>query len=183
MMMTAIKRLAASATLLLLGGAFAAVSGFPSAADDLVVVDPEATDGNCVHKFPAADDNPHPVHLESRHRVVKRSPEHQLRVKVFYDDTVERLPKSKKKIVEEVRRSARMVFNLELSNLVVPQLSMGNESDFNSGGAGRGQLLGEGAEGAAHGGHSPAEPQVREQPVLPLARRPHAGTLFNMKLA
>ena len=102
-MMMAIKRLAASAVLVLLSGAGAAVFGFPSGAD-VVVVDPEATDGNCVHKFPVVDDIPHPVHLESRHRVVKRSPEHQLRVKVFYDDTVERLPKSKRNIVEEVRR-------------------------------------------------------------------------------
>ena len=50
-----------------------------------------------------------------------------------------------------------------------------------SGGSGRGGFLGKGAEGAAHGRHGAAEPQVREQPVLPLARRPHAGTLFNMK--
>ena len=87
--------LAVSTTLVFLSGA---AFGFPSE-----VVDPEATDGNCVHKFPVLDDIPHPVHLESRHRVVKRSPEHQLRVKVFYDDTVERLPKSKRKIVEKVR--------------------------------------------------------------------------------
>ena len=87
--------LAVSTTLVFLSGA---AFGFPSE-----VVDPEATDGNCVHKFPVVDDIPHPVHLESRHRVVKRSPEHQLRVKVFYDDTVERLPKSKRKIVEKVR--------------------------------------------------------------------------------
>ena len=91
------KRLAVPTTLLILSGA---VFGFPSTAD---VANPDSTDGNCVHKFPVVDDIPHPVHLESRHRVVKRSPEHQLRVKVFYDDTVERLPKSKRKIVEKVQ--------------------------------------------------------------------------------
>ena len=78
-----------------------AASGFPSEGE----VDHEAPAGNCVHKFPVVDEIPHPVHLESRHRVVKRSPEHQLRVKVFYDDTVEGLPKAKRKIVEKVRAS------------------------------------------------------------------------------
>lgn len=91
-----IQRLAASATatLMFLGGTV--VLGFPSTQD------PEASDGNCVHKFPVADEVPHPVTLEPRRHVVRRSPEHQLRVKVFYDETVEQLPKHKRKIVEKV---------------------------------------------------------------------------------
>ena len=104
-MMWDIKRLVVSTILVSISGS---VMGFPSS------VDHEATEGNCVHKFPVVDDIPHPVHLESRQRVVKRSPEHQLRVKVFYDDTVERLPKSKRKIVEEVRNcKSKMKFNTD----------------------------------------------------------------------
>jgi hypothetical protein len=58
--------------------------------------------GNCVHKFPVVDELPHPVYLEPSGRLVKRSLEHQLRIKVFYHETVEKLPKSKRKIVEQV---------------------------------------------------------------------------------
>ena len=94
-----IQRLAATATLMFLSGTV--VLGFPSTQAS--TQDPEASDGNCVHKFPVADEVPHPVTLEPRrHVVVRRSPEHQLRVKVFYDETVEQLPKHKRKIVEKV---------------------------------------------------------------------------------
>lgn len=111
-MMRGIERLAVSTTLVLLSSAAIAVFGFPSSA-----ADDNTDDGNCVHKFPLVDDVPHPVHLESRHRLVKRSPEHQLRVKVFYDETVvERLPKSKRKIVEKVQEMA-IKFNHAQLNL------------------------------------------------------------------
>ena len=104
-----IQRLAASATATLMFLSGTVVLGFPSTHD------PEASDGNCVHKFPVADEIPHPVTLEPRRHVVRRSPEHQLRVKVFYDETVEQLPKHKRKIVEKVPGGDEISFRILIS--------------------------------------------------------------------
>ena len=104
-----IQRLAASATATLMFLSGTVVLGFPSTQD------PEASDGNCVHKFPVADEIPHPVTLEPRRHVVRRSPEHQLRVKVFYDETVEQLPKHKRKIVEKVPAGDEISFRILIS--------------------------------------------------------------------
>ncbi len=84
-----------------------------AAGASTVPIESEFSAGYCAHKFPAVDDIPHAVHLEERHRIVKRSLEHQLRIKVFYHDTVEKLPKTKRKIVEQVLN--RLRYNDQLS--------------------------------------------------------------------
>ena len=71
---------------------------------------------NCVHKFPVVDDVPHPVFLEHSpgHRS-KRSMEHQLRIRVFYHESVEKLKKRERSIVkDQVRKYAFEVIELFL---------------------------------------------------------------------
>ena len=57
-------------------------------------------DGVCSHKYPTVDDIPHHVHLEHKSHVMKRSAEQNLRIKVFYDSSVENLPRVKRNVVK-----------------------------------------------------------------------------------
>ena len=54
----------------------------------------------CSHKYPTVDDIPHHVHLEHKHHVLKRNADKNLRIKVFYDKSVENLPRKKKNVVK-----------------------------------------------------------------------------------
>lgn len=62
-----------------------------------------AAENNCVHRMPKVGDSPAHVELEPRHRLVKRSLEHQMRIKVFYHESVERLGRQQRSIVKKVR--------------------------------------------------------------------------------
>ena len=54
----------------------------------------------CSHKYPTVDDIPHHVHLEHKHHVMKRSADQNLRIKVFYDSSVDNLPRTKRNVVK-----------------------------------------------------------------------------------
>ena len=54
----------------------------------------------CSHKYPTIHDIPHHVHLEHKHHVMKRSADKNLRIKVFYDSSVENLPRTKRNVVK-----------------------------------------------------------------------------------
>ena len=54
----------------------------------------------CSHKYPRVDDIPHHVHLEHKHHVMKRSVDQNMRIAVFYDSSVDRLPRTKRNIVK-----------------------------------------------------------------------------------
>ena len=60
------------------------------------------SDGNheCNHQYPTIHDIPHHVHLEHKHHVMKRSVEKNLRIKVFYDRSVENLSRKKRNVVK-----------------------------------------------------------------------------------
>ena len=60
------------------------------------------SDGNheCNHQYPTIHDIPHHVHLEHKHHVMKRSAEENLRIKVFYDRSVENLSRTKRNVVK-----------------------------------------------------------------------------------
>ena len=60
------------------------------------------SDGNheCNHQYPTTHDIPHHVHLEHKHHVMKRSVEKNLRIKVFYDRSVENLSRKKRNVVK-----------------------------------------------------------------------------------
>ncbi len=56
---------------------------------------------NCVHQYPTLDDEmPFHVKLDGGSRRTKRSPEHQLRIKVFYHSSVDALPSKKRRVVK-----------------------------------------------------------------------------------
>ena len=57
-------------------------------------------DNVCNHKHPSVDDIPHHVHLEHKHHVMKRNADQNLRIKVFYDSSVENLPRKKRNVVK-----------------------------------------------------------------------------------
>ena len=61
-------------------------------------------DGNehqeCSHQYPKIHDIPHHVHLEHKHHLMKRSAEENLRIKVFYDRSVESLSRKKRNVVK-----------------------------------------------------------------------------------
>ena len=54
----------------------------------------------CNHQYPTIHDIPHHVHLEHKHHVMKRSAEENLRIKVFYDRSVENLSRKKRNVVK-----------------------------------------------------------------------------------
>ena len=54
----------------------------------------------CSHKYPTVHDIPQHVHLEHKHHVMKRSADQNLRIKVFYDSSVENLPRTKRNVVK-----------------------------------------------------------------------------------
>ena len=60
------------------------------------------SDGNheCSHQYPTIHDIPDHVHLEHKHHVMKRSAEKNLRIKVFYDRSVENLSRKKRNVVK-----------------------------------------------------------------------------------
>lgn len=60
----------------------------------------KVTGKTCKHIFLDPQDVPHPVQLEESHHVVKRSPEHQMRIRVFYHKSVEDLDSAKRDIVK-----------------------------------------------------------------------------------
>ena len=73
---------------------------------DVIVCGPVKTkslhdnDHVCSHKYPTVDDIPNHVHLEHKHHVLKRNADKNLRIKVFYDKSVENLPTKKKNVVK-----------------------------------------------------------------------------------
>ena len=56
--------------------------------------------GHCKHRYPTADELPRPIHLGSD-RLSKREAEHQLRIEVVFDGSVEKLDAAKKFVVKE----------------------------------------------------------------------------------
>ena len=54
----------------------------------------------CSHQYPKIHDIPHHVHLEHKHHLMKRSAEENLRIKVFYDRSVENLSRKKRNVVK-----------------------------------------------------------------------------------
>ncbi len=54
----------------------------------------------CKHRYVSDDDMPAHVHLEDHHRLVKRSLENQLRIKVFFHESVEKLNAQKRNVVK-----------------------------------------------------------------------------------
>ncbi|XP_059085081.1 leishmanolysin-like peptidase [Tigriopus californicus] len=59
-----------------------------------------AQETHCVHDFPKIEDIPHPVQLKSvNSKRDKRSPEHQMRIQVFYHKSVDELSKIQQEIV------------------------------------------------------------------------------------
>ena len=54
----------------------------------------------CSHQYPKIHEIPHHVHLEHKHHLMKRSAEENLRIKVFYDRSVENLSRKKRNVVK-----------------------------------------------------------------------------------
>ena len=83
------------------------VSVFVILCNSLVICGPvtlssqnKIKDNVCNHKHPLVDDIPHHVHLEHKHHVMKRNADQNLRIKVFYDSSVENLPRKKRNVVK-----------------------------------------------------------------------------------
>ena len=73
----------------------------------LPISNPEPSEPVCTHRFPVVSEIPHPVTLEPRSRVVKRNAEHQLRIKVFYDRSVEGLSRRRRNTIKDKVRKLK----------------------------------------------------------------------------
>lgn len=63
---------------------------------------PDLKSGHCKHRFPTIDEMPHPILLDQQvvGKIVKREAEHQLRIEVIYDKSVDKLEEDKKFVVK-----------------------------------------------------------------------------------
>ena len=63
---------------------------------------PDLKSGHCKHRFPTIDEMPHPIRLDQQvvGKIEKREAEHQLRIEVVYDKSVDKLEEAKKFVVK-----------------------------------------------------------------------------------
>jgi hypothetical protein len=78
---------------------------------------PDLKSGNCKHRFPTIDEMPHPILLDQQvvGKIEKREAEHQLRIQVVYDKSVDKLEDDKKFVVKT--KVSSISFNFSVNGL------------------------------------------------------------------